>query len=387
MVEKDTRDQEAIVNHESESLLEDLFDTEEDILMAQTQAFQGIYKREYLLKVLSESWKEESIHQMSLRHEAELNELKKMHTQQKQELLDEMRRRKEKVRRIGEKMRNVRKNKKEYNEGESMSQLMEFESNSVRSKDLTFKGYFMITDDLLTDNLSRINVPHTSQEAEFTNKEDVDLIGNHLMNSANNFKSQVTLTKGPQSDINALSEYLPSLCQNEANQPSTTNLDCELNSLRQNIDPANSSCHHMSPIHCSLIQHQESMQKDDMSMQKIGHLKILPLDFLNCDDHTDNKSLRLAKTQRTIEKRGEDMSTSFIAGRQDALSLKNLSPQQMHSHINYEELYEQLEVDLSDCLEESIARRDHLGESGQRETTQNRARHHHAAAVSASDLS
>jgi len=103
LVEKDTRDPEQIVNHDTDSLLEDMFDTEEDLLMMQTQAFEAIYKKEYLSKVLSESWRDESIHQMSLRHEAELNELKKMHTQQKQELLDEMRRRKEKVRRIGEK--------------------------------------------------------------------------------------------------------------------------------------------------------------------------------------------------------------------------------------------------------------------------------------------
>ena len=345
MTEKDTRDQDQIANQDTDILLDDVFDTEEDLLMIQTQAFEGIYKKEYLSKVLSESWRDESIHQMSLRHEAELNELKKMHTQQKQELLDEMRRRKDKVRRIGERMRHVRKHRKEYNEGESISQLMEFESNSVRSKDVAFKSSFMITDDLLIDNLSRINVPHTSTEAEFNHRDDAELLTNPLLSSVHNFKSQIAAHNGIQGDIKAFSEHKPSLCNKEADMNENVIVDCEMNSLNQNADRIHSTCNPPSPILCSQIQERESIQKEQNSSRlKLEKMKILPLEFLNNQDQTDNKSLRLAKTQRTVERQKENTLGCSIIIRHEALSLKNLSSNLPNSSFKCDNLYEILEV-------------------------------------------
>jgi hypothetical protein len=140
--DKEQKDPEVTQLAGSESLLEDVLDTEEDLLMMYIQAFQAIYKREYLDRVLGYTWREEGMHQMNLRHEAELNELKKLHTQQKQELLDEMRRRKNKVMKISQRMKDHKKRRKEFNDAESMSQLMEFESNSMKSKECHLRGSF-----------------------------------------------------------------------------------------------------------------------------------------------------------------------------------------------------------------------------------------------------
>lgn len=77
---------------------------DQDELLMQMQRFSSIYKEQYLN--VMDNWMMETIHQMDLRHEAEMNELKRLQIEQKQTLIEDMNRRRERIRKIKIRMEN-----------------------------------------------------------------------------------------------------------------------------------------------------------------------------------------------------------------------------------------------------------------------------------------
>lgn len=328
----------------TESLLEGVLDTEEDLLMMYIQAFQAIYKREYLDRVLGYTWREEGMHQMNLRHEAELNELKKLHTQQKQELLDEMRRRKDKVMKISQRMKDHKKRRREFNDAESISQLMEFESNSVRSKECHLRGSFMITDDILTDNLSRINQPLTNQDGDFLHKDDYDPIGSQLLIDIYNAKSQVSRQNHPLDPKESTDKKTLSMCDDE-NLRSNINIESSKIILPVPIEQGSVTCSPISPNQHSTTNEGENNQKtlhqQNCSKQSMN---VLRLNLTNGEHDKEEDGGNIIRTQRTIDSRVEETSFHRLGVKDEGQNIKGLSPISRKPRIPLDELKEQLEV-------------------------------------------
>lgn len=328
-------------------LLEAALDTEEDLLMMYIQAFQTIYKREYLEKVLGYHWREEGMHQMNLRHEAELNKLKKLHTQQKEDLLDEMRRRKNLVKQISQKMRDHKRYRREFNDGESMSQIMEFESNSIRSKEFHLKGSFLIADDILTENLSRINQPFNNHDGDFFQKEDNDPMGSQLLIDINNGKSQASKPPVTLEHKDSSEKKVPSNCGGD-NHKSNIVIDSPKITLPQAPDQGN-----LNISNLSLNQHSGNYEAEWTPKPSLrptivrATIKGLQLNLTNVDNELDDEQDRLIKTQRTIESRIEESSLRKFPCKEDVKSLKNFSPMQKRQRYTLEELRDQLEVQLA----------------------------------------
>lgn len=344
--DRDQKDPEVTPNAVSESLLAGVLDTEEDLLMMYIQSFQHIYKKDYLERVLGYTWREEGMHQMNLRHEAELNELKKLHTQQKQELLDEMKRRKVKVKKLCQRMRDHKKLRREYNDAESMSQLMEFESNSVRSREFPFKGSFLIADDMLTDNLSRINLPLTNHDGEFLHRDDNDPTASQLLIDIHNAKSQISWPHHQMEPKDSSVLKQPSNLESESIKAGIQ-IDSSKIVLPISTDQGGSNPGPPSPNQqsghlegdgtCKMLHGLPSMKEN---------FKVLQLNLANKELEREEDPSRLIKTNRTIDSRKDEGSFHRLTGREDASSQKNLSPVHKRQRFSLEDLREQLEVEM-----------------------------------------
>lgn len=358
--ERETRENEATYPP-NDTMFEVVSNCEEDLLMIQIDQFQSIYKKEYLDKVLGDTWRDEGMHQMSLRHEAELNQLKKMHTEQMQELIDEMRRRKHRVKRIEQRMKHVGHIKKEYHEQESTSQLMEFESNSMRSRDHSFRGLFS-NHDHLTDNLSRINVPVAGhRDNEFNHRDEHDLIAIPLF-----------------SDCQKTYPIIPTLILPTENKSEQLRQESMENGIylddkrhSDNVDAktqqtptdkfnehVNSASFVISPIHQSVVNEQDNTTKDytlkGSSKNLIGRGILLPLHQLSkedCSNQDRSGPLQNGRplTQRTCEDRlmNDCKGNKYKGSSEEVYSLNNLSPPQTPLNFTFDNLFIMIEVGLS----------------------------------------
>ena len=78
---------------DSDYASEDNDSDDDNDLSMKMQRFKCLYKEQYLNEM--DHWTMETIHQMDLRHESEINELRRMHTEQKQALLEEIKKRRD----------------------------------------------------------------------------------------------------------------------------------------------------------------------------------------------------------------------------------------------------------------------------------------------------
>lgn len=76
---------------------------DDDELIEHMKNFRKVYKEQYLIDM--KDWMIETLQMMDLRHEAEINELRRLHTEQKQIWLDEMKSRRHRAKDINQKMR------------------------------------------------------------------------------------------------------------------------------------------------------------------------------------------------------------------------------------------------------------------------------------------
>jgi hypothetical protein len=151
-----------------ESVFDAISQSDDDLLLSQVKELSCIYRREYLNKVFFDQWRYEGMHQMNLRHQAEMNEIKKLHAEQKQELLNEMKRRRDNIRRIQKKMQHLKK-KGGVPDLENSSQVFnDLDSCSNRSKDISLRDSTFQQEILNNDNISRINPPNVNKECDLT---------------------------------------------------------------------------------------------------------------------------------------------------------------------------------------------------------------------------
>jgi hypothetical protein len=138
------------------------------MLLSQVKELSSIYRREYLNKVFYDQWRFEGMHQMNLRHQAEMNEIKKLHAEQKQELLNEMKRRRDNIRRIQKKMQHLKKKGGAPDLENSSQAFNDLDSCSYRSKDISLRDSTFNQEILNNDNISRINPPNLNKECDLT---------------------------------------------------------------------------------------------------------------------------------------------------------------------------------------------------------------------------
>jgi len=312
---------------ENSSLNESFTHSMEDQLTLKIHQLSSIYTKEYLEKVLKSSWREEGMHEMTLRHEAELTAISKLHTLQKQVLLDEMARRRNNVILIKRRMKHVKKDRRPPHE-ESSSRFEDFESHSIKSSvGPSFRGS---TYDPMPDDLSKIHFqPH--RDHGFCPREDQDLVDNPLL------AADICLpAPGPEDRPKSASpDPLASRKQPEDASPAPA-ISKGLPPLLPN--KPSSGCCSISP----------PPQPPAGGFSSNADLPVLKLKTLLVCSHFRDSSRVDSATQQTLTQRTcEDHSlnrSARAAPREEVFSLQTLSPLQRSGSFGFESLLESFQV-------------------------------------------
>lgn len=313
----------------------------EDQLTSKINQLSAIYTKEYLEKVLKSSWREEGMHEMTLRHEAELTEISKLHTLQKQVLLDEMARRRNNVILIKRRMKHVKKVRPPHEE--STSRFDDLESHSVKSSaGPSFRGS---TYDPMPDDLSKINF-QPNKDNEFCHRDDQDLINNPLL------AADICLPDPKPGELPKQAPLLPDLLEDrkkQEDQGPAPGLAKEASQLQLPNKTPPGSCS-ISPVLKPLWSPEvDRSAKKPAGFASYGEvpllkLKTLPVGSTQKDPPRQESSGPATLTQRTCDEKSLNRSSRNAAPREEVFSLQNLSPLQRSSSFCFDSLMESFQV-------------------------------------------
>ena len=115
--------------------------------------------------------------------------------------------------------------------------------------------------------------------------------------------------------------------------------------LPQPADQGSFNCSPPSPLQLSGLHEGEGHIKINLQQSNTKQpFKVLQLNLTSGDYDREEDPGRLIKTHRTIESRIEEGSFHKLNSKEEAVSLKNLSPRQKRQRFSLDDIREQLEV-------------------------------------------
>ena len=318
--------------------------SEDDMLMYNIRNFRELYIKEYLEKVLKASVRDEGRATMKLRHEAEINELKKLHNEQKQELIDEISKRRTNAFSIREKMRKYVKPLWQHQHYDDFSsQIIDIESNSMRSRELSLRGSFYGP---LPDNLSRINMIHRDHES--SHKEYQDLINTPLlMNDRPINPISYSITDPANIETQSHGSIHHSEAGKRKDKPGEK---LEIVNAHSS-DFLQSFGHGESPILRSFTNEAEQITKHETvgfsSSKEIPNIRMKSLNLntmITNQNSAEDVDQQQVLTQRTHDEQTGGKSSNEKMIKEEVSSLRNFSPQQLSPSFSFNCIAERFEV-------------------------------------------